>query len=101
MHKSFWTPLRHYPHCEPMTPYLPRDFFHLEFESDPTKGRTMLRTRYSEEQIIGILTEHEPDAKCADLCCQSAFKTDPGMWRRMRTAVTIRMPPRLSEQVSQ
>src|SRR6056297_306011 len=69
--------LRHYPHCEPMTPDLPRDFFHLEFESDPTKGRTMLRTRYSEEQIIGILTEHEVGAKCADLCCQSAFKTDP------------------------
>ncbi|SMC98841.1 transposase, partial [Primorskyibacter flagellatus] len=28
----------------------------------------MKRTRYSEEQIIGILTEHEAGAKCADLC---------------------------------
>ena len=27
----------------------------------------MKRTRYSEEQIIGILTEHEAGAKCADL----------------------------------
>jgi putative transposase len=25
-------------------------------------------TRYSEEQIIGILTEHEVGAKCADMC---------------------------------
>jgi|SRR6056297_3943843 len=48
---------------------LPRDFFlHLGLESDPTKGRTMKRTRYSEEQIIGILAEHEAGAKCADLC---------------------------------
>ena len=28
----------------------------------------MKRTRYSEEQIIGILAEHEAGAKCADLC---------------------------------
>ena len=28
----------------------------------------MKRTRYPEEQIIGILTEHEAGAKCADLC---------------------------------
>ena len=40
----------------------------MGLESDPTKGRTMKRTRYSEEQIIGILAEHEAGAKCADLC---------------------------------
>jgi len=28
----------------------------------------MKRARYTEEQIIGILTEHEAGAKCADLC---------------------------------
>ena len=28
----------------------------------------MKRTRSSEEQIIGILAEHEAGAKCADLC---------------------------------
>ena len=28
----------------------------------------MKRTRYTEEQIISILTEHEAGAKCADLC---------------------------------
>src|SRR6056297_2250984 len=39
----------------------------MELESDPTKGRTLKRTRYSEEQIIGILTEHEAGAKCANL----------------------------------
>jgi putative transposase len=28
----------------------------------------MKRTKYSKEQIIGILTEHEAGAKCSDLC---------------------------------
>lgn len=28
----------------------------------------MKRRRYSEDQIIGILTEHEAGAECADLC---------------------------------
>jgi len=28
----------------------------------------MKRSRYSEEQIIGILNEHEAGANCADLC---------------------------------
>jgi len=28
----------------------------------------MKRSRFSEEQIIGILTEHETGATCADLC---------------------------------
>ena len=28
----------------------------------------MKRARFSEEQIIGILKEHEAGAKCADLC---------------------------------
>ena len=28
----------------------------------------MKRARYTEEQIIGILQEHEAGAKCADLC---------------------------------
>jgi len=28
----------------------------------------MKRGRYTEEQIIGILKEHEAGAKCADLC---------------------------------
>ncbi|MFB9175840.1 transposase [Roseibium salinum] len=28
----------------------------------------MMRTRFTGEQIIGILAEHEAGAKCADLC---------------------------------
>ena len=28
----------------------------------------MKRTRFYDEQIIGILQEHEAGAKCADLC---------------------------------
>lgn len=28
----------------------------------------MKRTRFTDERIIGVLTEHEADAKCADLC---------------------------------
>lgn len=28
----------------------------------------MKRTRFTDEQIIGILAEHEAGAKCADLC---------------------------------
>lgn len=28
----------------------------------------MKRTRYTDERIIGILSEHEAGAKCADLC---------------------------------
>lgn len=28
----------------------------------------MKRTRFTDEQIIGILTEHAAGAKCADLC---------------------------------
>ena len=32
------------------------------------RGRTMKRARFTEEQIIGILQEHETGAKCPDLC---------------------------------
>ena len=31
-------------------------------------GQTMKKARLTEEQIIGILQEHEAGAKCADLC---------------------------------
>lgn len=39
----------------------------MGLEPDPRKGRTMKRARNSEEQIIGILAEHEAGAKRADL----------------------------------
>ena len=40
----------------------------------------MKRTRSTDEQIIGILSEHEAGAKCADLCCSSS----PGAGREAR-----------------
>jgi putative transposase len=33
----------------------------------------MKRARYTEEQIIGILHEHDAGAKCADLCRKYAM----------------------------
>ncbi|TAL03609.1 MAG: transposase [Rhodospirillaceae bacterium] len=38
-------------------------------ESDqPGRGRTVKRSRFTEEQIVGILKEHETGAKTADVC---------------------------------
>ena len=34
----------------------------------------MKRTRFMDEQIIGILSEHEASAKCADLCRKDGMK---------------------------
>lgn len=40
----------------------------MELESGPKKGiRTMKRKRFTEEQVIGVLREHEAGAKTADL----------------------------------
>jgi len=40
----------------------------MELESGPRKGiRTMKRKRFTEEQIIGVLREHETGAKTGDL----------------------------------
>ena len=44
------------------------NFLQLKLESGLREGRTMMRSRYSEEQIIGILQEHDAGASCADLC---------------------------------
>lgn len=43
-------------------------FLHAELESDPTKGRTIKRTRCSDKPITGIPAGHEGGAKCASLC---------------------------------
>ena len=40
----------------------------MELESGPKEGiRTMKRKRFTEEQIIGVLREHEAGAKTGDL----------------------------------
>jgi putative transposase len=40
----------------------------FEVESAPTRRRTMKRSRFSEEQIIGILKEQEAGMATADVC---------------------------------
>jgi Transposase len=40
---------------------------HAELESGPSKDGQMKRARFTEEQIIGVLKEHEAGAKTADL----------------------------------
>lgn len=43
-------------------------FLQMRLESGPTSGRTLKRRRFTDDQIIGILAEHEAGANCADLC---------------------------------
>ena len=45
----------------------------------------MKRTRFTDEQIIGILAEHEAGAKCADLCRKHGMSE--GTFYNLRTAV--------------
>jgi putative transposase len=43
------------------------NFLDTELESGLLKDGQMKRARFAEEQIIGVLREHEADAKTADL----------------------------------
>ena len=45
----------------------PADFLQLKLESGLLKDGQMKRARFTEEQIIGVLREHEAGAKAADL----------------------------------
>jgi putative transposase len=45
----------------------PADFLQLKLESGLLKDGQMKRARFTEEQIIGVLREHEAGAKTADL----------------------------------
>ena len=65
-------------------------------EKFAAKGRTMKRTRYSEEQIIGILTEHEAGAKCADLCRNHGMSEGTFYaWRAKYSGMTVSEAKRL------
>ena len=45
----------------------PAEFLQLKLESRLLKDGQMKRARFTEEQIIGVLREHEAGAKTADL----------------------------------
>ena len=56
----------------------------------------MKRTRYSEEQIIGILTEHEAGARCADLCRKHGMSEGPFYtWKAKFGGMTVSDAKRL------
>jgi putative transposase len=40
----------------------------VEMEFGPERTERMKRSRFTDEQIIGVLKEHETGAKVADLC---------------------------------
>ena len=68
----------------------------LTLESAPRKGRTMKRTIRSEEQIIGILQEHEAGAKCADLCRKHGMSEGPFYaWKAKYSGMTVSEAKRL------
>ncbi len=49
----------------------------------------MKRSRYSEEQIIGILAEHEAGAKCADLCRKHGMSEGTEPRRVFRRLISV------------
>ena len=56
----------------------------------------MKRTRYSEEQIIGILQEHEAGAKCADLCRKHGMSEGTFYaWKAKYSGMTVSEAKRL------
>lgn len=47
---------------------LPLDLIQFEIRSGPYEDQSMKRSRFTEEQFIGILKEHESGVSVADLC---------------------------------
>ena len=46
----------------------PRDFLHVKLKSDPKEGPDDEGSRFTEEQIIGVLREQEAGVSTADVC---------------------------------
>ncbi len=46
----------------------PRILLHLEAKAAPKRRRTMKRSRFTEGQIIGILTEQDAGMATTDVC---------------------------------
>ena len=59
----------------PSEPHDPPDLVQLRLESGPEKGPDMKRSRFSEEQVIGILKEHEVGVSVAELCRKHAMSS--------------------------
>lgn len=56
----------------------------------------MKRTRLTYEQIIGILSEHEAGAKCADLCCKHGMSEGTFYnWKAKFCSMTVSEAKRL------
>ena len=56
----------------------------------------MKKTRLTEEQIIGILQEHEAGAKCADLCRKHGMSEGTFYaWKAKYSGITVSEAKRL------
>lgn len=56
----------------------------------------MKRTRYSEEQIISILSEHDTGARCADLCRKHGMSEGTFYaWKTKYSGMTVSEAKRL------
>ncbi len=56
----------------------------------------MKKARLTEEQVIGILQEHEAGAKCADLCRKHAMTERTfHAWTAKCSGMTVSEPKRL------
>ena len=73
----------------------PCEFPPAELESGLLKDGQMKRARFTEEQIIGVLREHEAGAKTADLAASTASRKRRCITGRPNTAAW--MSPRPSD----
>ena len=53
----------------------PQEFLHMKLEAIRRKDRTMKRSRFTEEQIIGVLREQEAGLSTAEVCRKHGIST--------------------------